>query len=204
MAASQCGSLVVAQRTASPCTAGGRRGRRLRQHGASRLGAGASAVFDKATPAATCLLAAFSPSSQAVSLRTTLPGPIGCHPCGTSADTMLPQAEPPSTAQGPVKWARESLLLDGEAAKYDANLRDRYERKYDAEIDGVDTANEFAEAQFGRQMCNWASQQEVQFRNVIETWITAGSFHGLADRLEIGWHPQYLTLLSAEKATEDA
>ena len=102
------------------------------------------------------------------------------------------------------KWARESLLLDGEAAKYDANLRDRYERKYDAEIDGVDTANEFAEAQFGRQMCNWASQQEVQFRNVIETWITAGSFHGLADRLEIGWHPQYLTLLSAEKATEDA
>jgi general L-amino acid transport system permease protein len=25
-------------------------------------------------------------------------------------DTMLPQAEPPSTAQGPVKWARESLF----------------------------------------------------------------------------------------------
>jgi len=102
------------------------------------------------------------------------------------------------------KWARESLLLDGEAAKYDSDLQDRYERKYDAEIETVDFADQSAEEKFGRQMCNWASQQEVQFRNVVETWITAGSFHGLADRLEIGWHPKYLALLSTEKVTEDA
>lgn len=102
------------------------------------------------------------------------------------------------------KWARENLLLDGEASKYDSNLRDRFERKFDADIETITLGDDAAEAKLGRQICNWASQQEVQFRNVVETWITAGSFHGLADRLEIGWHPQYLTLLSKEKATEDA
>ncbi|MBI6630730.1 hypothetical protein JAO82_12655 [Pontibaca sp. S1109L] len=102
------------------------------------------------------------------------------------------------------KWARENLLLDGEASKYDADLRDRFERKYDSEIETVASGDEGSEAKFGRQMCSWASQQEVQFRNVVETWITAGSFHGLADRLELGWHPKYLLLLSTEKEVEDA
>jgi hypothetical protein len=53
-------------------------------------------------------------------------------------------------------------------------------------------------------LCHWASQQEVQFRNVVETWITAGSFHSLSDRLEIGWHPDYLSLLSVPAVSEDA
>lgn len=102
------------------------------------------------------------------------------------------------------KWARENLLLDGEASKYDSDLRDRFERKFDAEIETVALGDKTSEARFGRQMCNWASQQEVDFRNIVETWITAGSFHGLADRLEIGWHPNYLTLLSNEKEAQDA
>ncbi|MGV2975052.1 ABC-three component system protein [Roseibium alexandrii] len=102
------------------------------------------------------------------------------------------------------KWARENLLLDGEASKYDSDLRDRFERKFDAEFETVAAGDEDGEAKFGRQMCSWASQQEVQFRNVVETWITAGSFHSLADRLEIGWHPKYLTLLATEEETEDA
>ncbi|MDF2372537.1 MAG: hypothetical protein P1V21_17265 [Rhizobiaceae bacterium] len=102
------------------------------------------------------------------------------------------------------KWARENLLLDGEASKYDSGLRDRFERKFDADIEGVISWDEENTAKFGRQMCHWASQQEVQFRNVVETWITAGSFHSLSDRLEIGWHPDYLDLLSAPAVTEDA
>jgi len=102
------------------------------------------------------------------------------------------------------KWARENLLLDGEAAKYDSGLRDRFERKFDAAIEDVVLGDDEGATKFGRQMCHWASQQEVQFRNVVETWITAGSFHSLSDRLEIGWHPDYLNLLSAPVVTEDA
>jgi hypothetical protein len=102
------------------------------------------------------------------------------------------------------KWARENLLLDGEASKYDSGLRDRFERKFDADVEDLNQQDDESAAKFGRQMCHWASQQEVQFRNVVETWITAGSFHSLSDRLEIGWHPDYFSLLSAPAATEDA
>lgn len=102
------------------------------------------------------------------------------------------------------KWARENLLLDGEASKYDAGLRDRFERKFDADVEDASQQDDESASKFGRQMCHWASQQEVQFRNVVETWITAGSFHSLSDRLEIGWHPDYLRLLSAPVVTEDA
>jgi len=102
------------------------------------------------------------------------------------------------------KWARENLLLDGEMSRYDSDLCDRFERRYDACIEAVVMGDQAGEARFGRQMCGWASQQEVQFRNVIETWITAGSYHGLADRMKIGWHPNYLTLFSTEKGAEDA
>ncbi|MEP2781098.1 MAG: ABC-three component system protein [Pseudoruegeria sp.] len=102
------------------------------------------------------------------------------------------------------KWARENLLLDGEASKYDSSLRDRFARKFDAEIEEVVSGDEESATKFGRQMCHWASQQEVQFRNVVETWITAGSYHSLSDRLEIGWHPNYLKLLSKPVVAEDA
>ena len=43
----------------------------------------------------------------------------------------------------------------------------------------------------GRDIYFWANQQQVGFRNVVEGWITAGSFQGLADRLKVGWHPHF-------------
>ena len=94
------------------------------------------------------------------------------------------------------KWARESLLLDGEATRYDAKLRDLWERRFDAECGELAGADHEKTRLVGRQIFGWANQLQVDFRNVVEAWITAGSFHGLADRLEVGWHPEYLTHLS--------
>lgn len=102
------------------------------------------------------------------------------------------------------KWLRENLLLDGESPRYDAALKDKFERKYDESFAIEGPSGEEGNALFGRKLCHWASQQQVQFRNVVETWITAGSFHGLADRKEIGWHPNYLEIFSLQKETEDA
>lgn len=102
------------------------------------------------------------------------------------------------------KWARENLLLDDEASKYDAGLKDRYERKCEAEYEANQACTESEQKKLGRQLCLWASQQSFDFRNVVEIWITAGSFHGLADRMEIGWHPDFVKLFEAEKVDEDA
>jgi len=102
------------------------------------------------------------------------------------------------------KWLRESLLLDGESPRYDATLKDKFERKFDAEIATESPSTEEDNAMFGRKLCLWAAQQQVQFRNVVETWITAGSFQGLADRSEIGWHPKHLEMFNPKTGDKDA
>ena len=89
------------------------------------------------------------------------------------------------------KWAREGLLLDGEAAKYDAGLQDQWERRFEAECTEVADADDDGKRKVGRNVYHWANQQQVGFRNVVEGWITAGSFQGLSDRLKVGWHPHF-------------
>ena len=89
------------------------------------------------------------------------------------------------------RWARENLLLDGDVLKFEQKLRDQWERRFDAECSGVEKADDDLKRNMGRKVFFWATQHQVDFRNVVETWITAGSFHNLADRLIIGWHPHY-------------
>lgn len=97
------------------------------------------------------------------------------------------------------KWARESLLLDGETARYDANLKDRWARKFEEGCTSISKSEEHEKATVGRKVYFWATQEQISFRNVVETWITAGSFHALSDRLEIGWHPDYETQFQDEE-----
>lgn len=89
------------------------------------------------------------------------------------------------------KWVRESLLLDGEAARYDNRLRDKWERFFGDKCDGNDNISEEEKIKLGREIFQWAHSQEIQFRNVVEAWITSGSFQALADKLSLGWHPEY-------------
>lgn len=89
------------------------------------------------------------------------------------------------------KWAREGLLLDGEAARYDAKLQDQWERRFDADCSEVADVDDDEKRKIGRTVYFWANQQQVGFRNVVEGWITAGSFQGLSDRLKVGWHPHF-------------
>ena len=98
------------------------------------------------------------------------------------------------------KWARENLLLDGESDRYDKSLQDRWGRKFDEDCTQSDGQSEDERRKLGRSIFFWASQQQVGFRNVVETWITAGSFHGLSDRMEIGWHPDFEQIMAGEDA----
>jgi hypothetical protein len=89
------------------------------------------------------------------------------------------------------RWARENLLLDGDVLKYERKLRDHWERRFDAECCDAAKVDDDGKTNMGRKVFFWATQHQVEFRNVVETWITAGSFHNLADRSIIGWHPHY-------------
>lgn len=95
------------------------------------------------------------------------------------------------------KWAREGLLLDGEASRYDAKLQDQWERRFEADCCDTGDADDDGNRKIGRDIYFWANQQQVGFRNVVEGWITAGSFQALADRLRVGWHPHFNDHLGA-------
>ena len=100
------------------------------------------------------------------------------------------------------KWARERLLLDTELSRYDAKLEDRWERKRDEELTLTATSSESEKKSLGRRICLWAAQQSFPLRNVVEAWITAGSYQGLADRMKIGWHPDFRTIFTGDTDDE--
>lgn len=54
-----------------------------------------------------------------------------------------------------------------------------------------DAKNEEEKVSLGRRVFLWATQESTPLRNVVEKWITAGSYHGLADRHQVKWHPDF-------------
>lgn len=102
------------------------------------------------------------------------------------------------------KWAREALLLDGESARFDDALYDRWERKADALLASIPLDTDADKKQYGQTMCGWASRDAYPFRNVVAAWITSGSYHALADKVRIGWHPDFEIILAKADALEDA
>ena len=102
------------------------------------------------------------------------------------------------------RWARESLLLDGESKKFDSALCDSWGREGEALLATTSTNTDEEKKRYGRQLCVWASRHTHPFRNVVETWMTAGSYHALSDKKTIGWHPEFDTLLIREDTVDDA
>ena len=94
------------------------------------------------------------------------------------------------------EWLRESLLLDSEEEDYDETLIDAWEREFDKELTYSTPQDEDQKSELGRKMCAWAHTSAYPFRNVVEKWISSGSFHGLSNRVEIGWHPDFKELFS--------
>ncbi|MDP2496185.1 hypothetical protein Q8W25_19300 [Shimia thalassica] len=89
------------------------------------------------------------------------------------------------------RWSRENLILEDELSNYDEKLQDSWRRKFEAEILLKGAQGEIEKIQLGRSIFLWAIQESTPLRNVVEKWITAGSYHGLADRDKVRWHPDY-------------
>ena len=100
------------------------------------------------------------------------------------------------------KWARERLLLDTELSKHDAKLEDRWGRKRDEELATGPVSTETEKKSLGCRLYFWASQQSIPLRNIVEAWITAGSYQGLADRLKVGWHPDFRVIFTRDDSDD--
>ena len=101
------------------------------------------------------------------------------------------------------RWARQNLLLDGEAERYDRTLSDAWSRSFfEHTADLGEDCDDRAKEDQGRQVFRWARQHQLPLRNRQELWLSSGSFQMLADDLKIGWHPDYVSLMASWKERE--
>jgi hypothetical protein len=91
------------------------------------------------------------------------------------------------------RWAREDLLLDDELENYERELIEAWQPRFAAMCDELTTScapDERIEA--GQILFRWVEiEASFPLRNVRDRFLTHGSYHILANRFAVGWHPEY-------------
>ncbi len=101
------------------------------------------------------------------------------------------------------KWLRENLLNPQEEIDYDNRLIDDWDRKFDLLLDDSETVSDDEKKIKGNKFYKKfyiETKPRVFIRERFEeTYLIIGSCHMLANRLKIGWHPNFENLLKVEK-----
>lgn len=92
------------------------------------------------------------------------------------------------------RWVREDLLIVGEVSTYEQRLKEEWERRFERMKDdfGIDAAEE-EKRRAAAALYGWV-ESEASFpikSSCTEPFVTRGSYQMLADRGEVGWHPEF-------------
>lgn len=97
------------------------------------------------------------------------------------------------------KWVREDLLYIDELEKYETVLIDEWQRLFDIseeEISEDENADENTKKRYGRKLYNNIESLELYIRErVTQPFIMRGTYHGLANKLQVGWHIDFYNRL---------
>lgn len=94
------------------------------------------------------------------------------------------------------RWLREDLLLVGDLEQYETRLVEEWERAFERIKQNHEVDEESKKAFAGRAVFDWAEDASIYIRpQCQEPYIHRGSFQILADKLKIGWHPEFLNRL---------
>lgn len=102
------------------------------------------------------------------------------------------------------KWASDGLLEPGELGHYDRRLHEQWvENQSFLELEGDIESEQDIRKRSAELYRSCLQNSVVPIRkNFLEAYVAKGSYHLLADQLNIGWHPDYLELLR-ESSNED-
>lgn len=94
------------------------------------------------------------------------------------------------------KWAKDGLIYVNEVEKYEERLIDEWERLYlemEEELEYLDDSiKDKWKINYGRDLYKKISDKNINIRKeCIEPFIMRGSYHDLANRMEIGWHIEF-------------
>lgn len=97
------------------------------------------------------------------------------------------------------KWHLDGLLNPGELGAYDRRLSEKWSERLSYQeaqqvLAGEENKNKFALELY--QHCQENGVIPIR-RDFIEAYLSKGSYHLLADQLNIGWHPEFGALLVA-------
>jgi hypothetical protein len=91
------------------------------------------------------------------------------------------------------RWAREELLVDGELENYERVLVEAWEPRHAAMIDELAaTCQPEEKVAAGQILYKWVEvDAHFSLRSVRDRFLAHGSYHILANRYALGWHPDY-------------
>lgn len=91
------------------------------------------------------------------------------------------------------RWAREDLLIDDELENYERELIEAWEPRHAAVRDEAAVpCSPGKKVMLGQTVFKWAEQDaNFPLRTVRERFLTHGSYHILANRYAVGWHPEF-------------
>jgi hypothetical protein len=95
------------------------------------------------------------------------------------------------------RWMREDLLLVGELDRFERQLREEWELEFDRIADDLgDTAAEDAKRKAAQVVYAWVEKSCFPIREKVQhPSMSRGSLHILADRMQVGWHPEFMDRL---------
>lgn len=96
------------------------------------------------------------------------------------------------------KWLQDGLIMPDELENYENNLYDNWNRMFSIVVDkndGTKNSNELIQA--GQDFYNeFIAKPHPNIRtNYTSIYYPIGSYHMLADKKRIGWHPNYENLI---------
>lgn len=97
-------------------------------------------------------------------------------------------------------WARQHAVLDGEMARFEANLVEEWEPRFNAMCDRHAATEQDNQAlqEAGQEIYHWVeTEARFPFRTLVKRFLNVGSYHMLADVLRVGWHRDF------QKASRD-
>lgn len=96
------------------------------------------------------------------------------------------------------RWIREDLLLVGELDRYERRLVEEWQIQFERMKEELgDKAAEKAKKKSAQALYRWVeAEADLPIRtNCTAPFVTRGSYHMLADRFHVGWHPDFLERL---------
>ena len=93
------------------------------------------------------------------------------------------------------KWVREDLLYIDELETYETQLIDEWQRLFEIskeELLDQSDSDENAKMRAGKKLYNDVENLELYIRErVTQPFIMRGTYHGLSNKLQVGWHVDF-------------